>query len=260
MSVEKNIQFTNFKEGFILFKDLGSLPCNLYKHTLNRNDISNDQNFLKKSKIIAVDFRDIFMDIHKYINEKYKDKISIDHIDYCDNSTFRLKGYKVINIIANTTGDKISKTLKDFDLHIHLSDLSYYYTKCLVNNYVDKYCKYYDYCNVEFRYELEYVLTYENATKCFKSIDKKTKDVSNKSYFHYLLNSNYTSAFIESLEQDLTEIIIDQLNNYKEDEIGITNIKESDEIDIEEKCIKVSNIYNELRGENYNVRCRSGLE
>lgn len=200
MSVEKFIQFTNFEEGFILFKDLGSLPYNLYDHTLNRNDISKDLDFLKKSKIIAVDFRDIFMNIHKNINEKHMNKISIDLIDYCDNCTFQLLGNKFINIT-----DKITK---NFDLRIHLSDLSYHYTKCLVNNHVDKYYKYHDdYYNIEFRYELEYALTYKNATKCLRSIDKKIKDVSDKPYFHCLLSSNYASAFIESFEQDLTEII-----------------------------------------------------
>lgn len=208
MSVEKFIQFTNFEVGFILFKDLGSLHYNLYNHTLNRNDISNDHDFLKESKIIAVDFRDIFMNIHKYINEKYKDKISIVHMDYYDKYNIELKVNKIINVTDKTTKQEISKINEDFDIQIHLIKLYYYYIKCLVDDHIDKVCDYYDYNKVEFRYILEYTVKHKDSAKSTsRRLFRNTKDVSDKPYFHRLLNANYITTFIESFEQDLTEII-----------------------------------------------------
>lgn len=207
MSVEKFIQFTNFEVGFILFKDLGSLPYNLYNHTLNRNDISNDHDFLKKSKIIAVDFRDIFMDIHKYINEKYKDKISIVHMDYYDKYRIGLKVNKIINVTDKTTKQETSKINEDFDIQIDLIKLYYYYIKCLVNDHTDKDCDYYDYNKVEFQYILKYTVKHKDPTKSTSRLFRNTKDVSDKPCFHRLLNTNYVTTFIESFKQDLTEII-----------------------------------------------------
>lgn len=238
MSVEKNIQMvpsftriTNFEDGFIIF---------------GKNETARkvyDLDFLKKSEIIDIDLRNILMTIRKNINEKCMNKIYIDLIDYCDDSTFRLKGNKVIDIVDNTTGHKISKTIEDFDIQIHLLKLYYHYIKCLVDNRVDENSKYHDYYDVEFRYLSEYTVKHNDSTKSSSRLFRTTKDVSNKPYFHSILTTdNYITTFIESFVQDLTEIIVDQLNA------------------IEEKRTKVSNIYNDILGENCNVRCRSELE
>ena len=203
MSIEKNIQMvpsftriTNFKDGFILFGKDESIRK------------AYDLDFLKKSEIITLDFRDMLITIRKNINEKYMNKISIDLIDYCDNSTFRLKVNKVVDNVDNTTGHEILKTTEDFDIQIHLLELYYYYAKCLVDNRVVENSKYYDYYDVEFRYLFEYTIKHKDSTKSVPRLVRNTKDVSDKPYFHSISTTdNYITTFIESFVQDLTEII-----------------------------------------------------